>query len=64
MAKLTAAARDKIPTKKFAGPGRSFPIEDKPHAEAALMLIGHAPPSARPHIRAMAHAMLARGVKG
>lgn len=64
MAKLTTAARDKLPNSKFAGPDRSFPIPDPKHARAALMLIGHAPESARPHIRAMAHAMLARGVKG
>jgi len=38
MAKLTARARAKIPTKQFAGPGRSFPIEDKNHARAAIRL--------------------------
>jgi len=37
MAKLTAAARKKLPAKDFAGPGRSFPIEDKAHAKAALL---------------------------
>jgi len=36
MTKLTAKARSKIPSKDFAGPGRSFPIEDKNHARAAL----------------------------
>lgn len=61
MAKLTAEARRKLPAKTFAGPGRSFPIPDKGHAKAALGLIRHAPPSARPHIRAMAEAMLHRG---
>lgn len=35
MAKLTAAARDKIPTKEFAGPDRSYPIEDDAHAANA-----------------------------
>jgi hypothetical protein len=34
--KLTAAARNHIPTKSFAGPDRSFPIEDRGHAIAAL----------------------------
>lgn len=38
MAKLTAKARLKIPSKDFAGPGRSFPIEDKAHARAAIRL--------------------------
>lgn len=37
MAKLTPKARAKIPGKKFAGPGRSFPIEDKKHAKAAIL---------------------------
>jgi hypothetical protein len=36
MAKLTAKARNKLPAKTFAGPGRSFPIPDKAHARAAL----------------------------
>ena len=40
MAKLTSKARSKIPTSKFAGPGRSFPIEDKAHAVAAERLVG------------------------
>lgn len=35
MARLDAAERKKIPGKEFAGPDRSFPIEDKNHAEAA-----------------------------
>jgi hypothetical protein len=35
MAKLTAKARKAIPTSKFAGPGRSYPIEDKAHARNA-----------------------------
>jgi hypothetical protein len=38
--KLTASARKKIPASKFAGPGRSFPIEDKNHARAALSMVG------------------------
>ena len=61
MAKLTAAARDKLPGKTFAGPNRSFPIPDKNHAKAALALIRHAPASAQPKIRARAHAMLGKG---
>lgn len=40
MAKLTTKARAKIPTSKFAGPGRSFPIENKAHAVAAERLVG------------------------
>lgn len=39
MAKLTAAARKKISGKNFAGPNRSYPIEDKSHAKAALSMV-------------------------
>jgi hypothetical protein len=35
MARLTAAGRAKIPTSKFAGPNRSYPIPDRGHAIAA-----------------------------
>jgi hypothetical protein len=38
MARLTSAARAAIPSSKFAGPGRSFPIENKVHAEKAIQL--------------------------
>lgn len=35
MAKLTAKARNALPTKDFAGPGRSYPVEDAAHAANA-----------------------------
>jgi hypothetical protein len=38
MARLTAKTRAKIPTSKFAGPGRSYPVQDKAHAKAAIGL--------------------------
>jgi hypothetical protein len=60
MARLTAQARRGLRSSVFAGPHRSFPIPDAGHAKAALALIRHAPASARPKIRARAHAMLAR----
>lgn len=60
MARLTAKHRRDLPASTFAGPDRSFPIPDKKHAKAALMLIGHAPVSARAKIRARAHAELAK----
>ncbi len=59
MAKLTAAARRKLPSSVFAGPDRSFPVQDKGHAKAALGRINNAPPAARPKIRAAAKRMLA-----
>ena len=36
MAKLTAKQRNSLPGKAFAGPGRSYPINDPGHARAAL----------------------------
>ena len=36
--KLNAAARKAIPSGQFAGPNRSFPIEDENHAKAALSM--------------------------
>ncbi len=59
MAKLSSKARKALPSSTFAGPGRSFPIPDKKHAKAAIMLSGKAPPSARPKIIARAKAKLA-----
>jgi len=36
MAELNTKARDKLPAKDFAEPGkRAYPIEDKPHARNA-----------------------------
>ena len=36
MTKLTTRARDSIPTRSFALPGRRYPIEDVAHARNAL----------------------------
>ena len=35
MATLTAAQRRRIPASQFAGPGRSYPVEDPAHAANA-----------------------------
>jgi hypothetical protein len=64
MARLTAEKRRGLKDSTFAGPHRSFPIPDKNHAKAALALIRHAPASARPKIRARAHAMLGKHGNG
>jgi hypothetical protein len=32
VAKLSTKTRDKLPAKDFAGPDRSYPVEDKAHA--------------------------------
>jgi hypothetical protein len=66
--KLDAADRKAIPKKKFGWPAKSkYPMPDKAHARNALARVaqqepkGNVPPDIAAHIRAMAHAMLARG---
>ena len=56
MAKLTAKSRNALPGKAFAGPDRSYPIQDKAHARNALARVsqfGHAELKAR--VRAKVH---------
>lgn len=53
MAKLNAAARKKLPAKSFAGPDRSYPIEDASHARNALARASGKPVEAR--VRAAVH---------
>ncbi len=60
MARLTAAQRRKLPASDFAGPNRSFPINDANHARAALSMLHNAPPSARARIRAAAERKLGK----
>lgn len=60
---LSAAMRAKIPTSKFAGKGRSFPVNDPAHAKAAILDSGSAPPAERPGIKAAARAELRRAKK-
>lgn len=40
MAKLTTRGRKRLKTSQFAGPGRTFPIENKGHAQAAIRDVG------------------------
>lgn len=57
MAKLTAAARKKIPGKEFAGPDRSYPIEDASHARNALARVSqHGSPALKAKVRAKVRA--------
>jgi hypothetical protein len=64
MAKLSTAARKKLPGKDFAGPGRSFPEEDDAHRRAAIRLApralkaGHITKSEEEHIISRARAGL------
>ena len=57
MAKLTTKARNKIHTKDFAGPDRSYPIEDQSHARNAL---ARASQNATPEIKARVTAAVHR----
>lgn len=62
MAKLTAAARKKIPSDKFALPGRRYPIQDRAHAaNAKARAAQFASPSQKKQIDAKANRILKRG---
>lgn len=53
MAKLSSGARNKLPVSSFAGPDRSYPIEDKSHARNALARASqHASPELQAKIKA------------
>jgi len=58
--KLSSKARKALPAKDFAGPDRSFPIEDKNHARNALARVGNSnlPPAAKAKVVAKARAKL------
>lgn len=60
MARLTTAARNALPDSAFAGPNRSYPVEDAAHARAALSLLHNASSSAQPKIKARAKAKLSK----
>jgi hypothetical protein len=56
MARLTAAQRNALPDSAFAGPGRSYPINDPSHARNALSRAAqHATPSAKAKIKRKVH---------
>ena len=56
MAKLNAKRRNALPAKSFAGPDRSYPIEDMSHARNALARASqNAGPELKAHIRAAVH---------
>lgn len=53
MAKLTTSGRDKIAPKNFAGPNKSYPIEDKSHARNALSRVSaNGSPAVRAEVKA------------
>ena len=53
MARLKAAQRNRLPAASFAGPDRSYPIEDASHARNALARAAqHASPELQAKIKA------------
>lgn len=65
MAELSTAARKALPASDFAGPGRSYPVNDKAHARNAKarasqqLKAGNLSPSAKARIDAKANRVLA-----
>lgn len=66
MAKLTTKARKALPNKDFAGPDRSYPVNDKAHAANAKSRAtqmeekGKLSPSAKQKIDAAANKVLGK----
>ena len=64
MSELTPKARKKLPDWVFAGPGRSYPVNDKAHAANAKARAtqqeakGNLSPSAAANIKAKANKVL------
>ena len=56
MARLTAKRRNALPTKSFAGPDRSYPINDPSHARNALARVSQfGSPQLKAQVRAKVH---------
>ena len=56
MAKLTTKARNAIPSKAFALPGRRYPIEDASHARNALARVSqHGSSAEKAKVRSAVH---------
>ena len=55
MAKLTSKERNSLPASDFAGPDRSFPVNDKNHARNALARASQFHPELKAKIRAKVH---------
>lgn len=67
MARLNAAQRRALPASDFAGPGRSYPVNDKNHAKFAEAMAtkeqkaGKLSPAAAERIRSKAKRLLKGG---
>lgn len=57
MSKLTSKARGALPAKTFAGPNRSYPINDENHARNALSRVSeYGDVALKAKVRARVHA--------
>jgi len=64
MAKLTTKARKALPDSAFAGPGRSYPVEDKAHARNAKARAAQfASPALKARVDAKANKVLGKTAK-
>lgn len=69
MAKLTTKRRKALPTQDFAGPNRSYPVNDKSHAANAKARAtqqvkkGNLSPSTKAKIFSLANKVLGKGQK-
>ena len=67
MAKLTASSRNKLKSSQFAGPDRSYPVNDRSHAANAKARAseeyhkGNLSKAAEEHIMGKANKVLHRG---
>ncbi len=55
MSKLTSKERNALPDSAFAGPHRSFPVNDPGHAKAAMGRASEYHPELKAQIRAKVH---------
>ena len=56
MGKLTAEKRNALPAKSFAGPDRSYPVNDMSHARNALARVSaYGSPELKAHVRSLVH---------
>ena len=64
MAKLTTKARKALPDSAFAGPGRSYTVEDKAHARNAKARAAQfASPALKARVDAKANKVLGKTAK-
>ena len=70
MAKLTAKKRNALPDSAFAGPDRSYPVQDRAHAANAKARAtqqvdkGNLSPSSKAKIDAKANRLLGKNSRG